>query len=158
MSDKQPDLPTEAKNQATTRDEAFAYLESLKGRKLKNLDQNIEATISSRQAKKMISGVAVNKSMNNGFSAEEHYLAAANIEGIFLVSKLREWHEDKNESPGLEAIGRFEGCIKLNGEIAMARLTLKKTTEHGNKIYSLELTEIKKATQGTGHESAKQTT
>ena len=144
MNNEQPDLHTEMKNQASTRDEAFAYLESLKGKKLKNLDQNIEATISSRQTKKMISGVAVNKSMNNGFTAEEHYLAAANVEGIFLMSKLHEWHEDKNENPGLEAIGRFEGSINLNGEVAIARLTLKKTTEHGNKIYSLELKELKK--------------
>jgi len=151
MTGGRPDLPAEAKNQATTRDEALAHLESLKGKRLKNLEQNIEATISSRQAKKMVSGIALGKSKDNGFSEEEHYLAAANVDEIFLTATLREWQADKKETGGIEAIGRFEGAIKINGHVALAKLTLKNTVQHGHKIYTLELTEIKKAAQGNGH-------
>jgi len=134
----------EAVNKAAIRGEAVAHLKKIQGKPLHNEEQNIAATIGADQIGKLTSGTALHKSIKNGFSQAEHYMAAANVKGIFKQAKLIRTHPDKNMSEHIVEMRRFEGKINLSNGTAATLLTVKKTAQHGHKIYSIELTELKK--------------
>ena len=125
--------------------QAKEVLKSISGKDLKNLDTGIEAQINTNQYNKLISNAAAQKSENNGFSRDEHFEALANIEELYQNAILLKKTDDlKNNDPNVK-IYRFASPFVIDNEIADALLTVKESIDNNSKkIYSLELTEIKK--------------
>ena len=86
----------------------------------------------------MTSGSAVGKSLDNGFTREEHYEAAQNILEIFKTAKFVETQPPKNGSPDILGVHKYMGEYKN----ANVKITIKEIKEHGNTFYSIELMEL----------------
>ena len=111
---------------------------------LVNSDTNIPAAINSVQRKKLTSQIAVNKSIANGFTAEEHMTAVANIKSLYENAVLLLERGDLKNGDQSVTIRKFAAPIVFRGIIADALLTQKESLdkENGARIYSLELDEI----------------
>ena len=100
-----------------------------------------EARLSRTSIGKLISNDAVRKSMNNGFTREQHYAAASDISDLFENS-IKVWeHPDEHGNSDVVAMHRF--AAPLFGDNA-AYITVKEATEHGKRIYTVELIETGK--------------
>ena len=101
--------------------------------------------MSSEGINKMTSGAAIKKSVNNGFTGDQHFEAVKKVVELYKNAKLIKIHKDKNGNKDV-LIKRFESQDKMNDSTEYdALITLKESTEHGHRIYSLELDEINKA-------------
>jgi hypothetical protein len=100
------------------------------------------ARLSKTSVGKLLSNAAVQKSINNGFTREQHYAVASDIDNLFKASfKLFE-QPDNRGIPGV-FIHRF--AIPLNLDDAVAYITVKESMQHsGKRIYSIELIKIEK--------------
>ncbi len=124
--------------------EVHEILRRMQGRELHNQEENLSARISSTGVNKVLSNKARQKSIANGFSDEQHLLAAANLDRLFENGVLLETRPDKNNDPNIASIKRLAAPFYVDGDFAEAILTLKESVEHGNRVYSLELDEIRK--------------
>jgi len=92
----------------------------------------------------MVSNAAVNKSLKNGFSRDNHFEALANIENLFKNAVLLEHTGDLKNNDGNVKIYRFASPFVINNRVVDVFLTVKQSIDNNAKrIYSLELTEIK---------------
>ena len=115
---------------------------------MKNIETGIDAQINTNQYNKMVSNAAVNKSLKNGFTRDEHFEALANIEDLFKNAVLLERSNDSKNNDSNVKIHRFASPVVFAEEIADALLTVKESIERDQKrIYSLELIEIKKLSE-----------
>lgn len=121
-----------------------------------NIATNIKAQISSTGINKIASKKAVDKSINNGFSRDEHFKAGENINKLFENATLKSTKADKNQSPHLRAIYRFDSPLLINNKEANALITLKESIENGKKIYSLELEELSPSSNTQRHTNKEQ--
>ena len=98
----------------------------------------------------MISRKALDKSINNGFTREEHFQAVANIEALYENAVLIHAGGDSKNNDPLIVMRRFAAPIVLNGTVADALLTAKESLDKENsvRVYSLELDEIVAAIKG----------
>ena len=133
---------------ATNQSEALESLMRLAGSNIKNRETGIDAQINSIQRNKLVSKVALSKSKDNGFSFEDHFTAVANIDQLFENGSMVDDRPDKDGDPNVLSVKRFSAPIFLGDEFAEAYITVKETV--GNKIYSIELDEIKKPSDITG--------
>ena len=136
-----------------TRDKADAALRALAGRDLKNDETGIVAQVNSVQRRKILSGVAVQKSADNGFSAEEHNAAASIIEKLWKYASLGKVDGDKNGDPFVKSIKRFVSPVRLGDKDAYAYLTVKESNERGHRIYSIELEKLEALARKLGAQS-----
>jgi len=88
-----------------------------------------------------MANTTVRKSLDNGFTREQHYAAASDIDSLFKKSVQVMSHADKYGDPNVKAIHRF--AAPLFGD-NVAYITVKESTEHGKRIYTVELMEIGK--------------
>ena len=123
--------------------DAEKALEALSGKDLVNEETGISAQINSNQRKKIISAAAQEKSKNNGFTSGQHLAAAERMDKLWKHAVLQEDRTDKNDDPNIR-IKRFVAPVAFSKETGVAYLTAKASFEHGHRIYSLELTELKK--------------
>ena len=100
-----------------------------------------EARLSRSSIGKLVSSTATKKSIANGFTKEQHFVAAADIIHLFRISNKVLTHNDKNNDPNIVAIHRFTAPLF---ERNIAYITVKEATEHGKRIYSIELMEVGK--------------
>ena len=121
-------------------------LKNSMGKDLPNDTTGITASISSAGLNKMLSGEAIKKSVNNGFTPQEHFEAVENIVNLYKKAKLITSYPDQKYNDSKVSIKRFVAQDKLDsGTPIDALITVKETYERGNKIYSLELDEINRA-------------
>ncbi|KAA8711154.1 PBECR2 nuclease fold domain-containing protein [Helicobacter canis] len=110
---------------------------------IKNIDithkSGIVARLSSTGIDKMLSDKAIQKSVNNGFTKEQHFNAVANIENLFKNSDFLRTEAPKNQSADIVGIHRYINSQDLQDQNAQALITLKESVENGNRIYSVEL-------------------
>jgi hypothetical protein len=107
---------------------------------IKSIDGE-EALINRKTIGKMLAPKTVNKSVANGFTKEQHFAVASDIDNLFKNSTKILTHPHKKSSLDIKAIHRFVSPIhKDNG----AFITVRELTEHGKKIYSIELIELGK--------------
>jgi len=99
-----------------------------------------EARLGRSSIGKLVSNAAVQKSMDNGFTREQHYAAASDIDDLFKNSVKVSSRPDKSGDKNI-IIHRF--AAPLFGNKA-AYITVKESVQHGKRIYSAELMEIKK--------------
>lgn len=117
--------------------------------KVTNLSTNEKAMLSSKGIGKMLSAKAVKKSQSNGFTEHDHITAAASILKFYKNAELLLKHPDLKNRSEISSIKRFGAPIILSsGELAEAYITVQDNQIHGNKIYSIELLELKKMPSG----------
>ena len=143
------------------------YLRNFVGQNIKNKATGLVANFGTTGIKKMLSNKAVNKSVANGFTPEQHLEAARNIRELFENAVLSEQHSDRKNAPSIKAIDRFRCDTNVGGEKAVAKITVKETLVDGNKIYSVELEALEKPadlnentrnSQSTGSNDSTETT
>lgn len=106
----------------------------------KNRCTKESATLSRKNLDKLTSGKALGKSVDNGFTAQQHFEAVEKIDMLYrksvYVGEEPDWH-------GRSEILRFkkyESDFRLkNGDNVLAYITIKETKNEGDKIYSVEL-------------------
>lgn len=111
-------------------------------KELVNKATGISAQISSTGINKIASKVAVDKSIANGFTRDEHFKVAGDLKNLFENATKKTSYTDKKHSKDILSMHRFFTQITINNKQAQAKMTLKESVEHGNKIYSLELEEL----------------
>ncbi len=125
--------------------DAEAVLESLAGKQLKNREnETLTAEINRRQRDKLKSNAAAQKSIENGFTAQDHLEAVANIEQLYENAVLVHEGPDRKNGDNQIVIRRFIAPMVIDGQIADVLLTQKESLdkENSRKIYSLEVEEI----------------
>ncbi len=170
MRERQTVFQTEEKNAAgvplsrvtriegtVTREELDAALSSLAGQDLPNLIEGVTAQVNANQKRKMASKVAGDKSMENGFSREEHRGVAAQIANAWKwAAEARRTGDEKNNMPDV-GIRRYVSALELNEKDAFAWLTVKETPT-SLRIYSVELMDEKKLRDIVGNGTAETAT
>ncbi|WP_210630274.1 hypothetical protein, partial [Helicobacter bizzozeronii] len=109
---------------------------------IKNKETGVIARLSSTGLNKISSSKALEKSIANGFSKEEHFKVGAGIKSLFEHATLKETYADKKASPDIKAMHRYFTRLNVNGKPAEAKITLKESVQKGHRIYSLELEEL----------------
>lgn len=127
---------------AYTREELEEALQPLEGRDLCNDVEGITAQVNKPQRGKFHNAPAIKKSMDNGFSADEHMGLAAHIERLWKWAARNGVYEEKNGESNT-VIGRYVAAISIGDSDAFAWITVKHSV-NGDKIYSLELMDEKK--------------
>ena len=111
-----------------------------------NKEQGLSGVITTEEVKKIMSKKAIDKSVANGFSRDEHIEVAKHIERLFAESKLSRSHKDYKDNPNILQVHRFIKDININGKEADAQITLFEKIEGKNKIYTIELESLEKPT------------
>ena len=148
MSRKSFILKTETEltmtNENITKEQATEYLKNLANKDITNIETGIKARINSEQRNKIVSKKALDKSLNNGFTANQHNTAATIIDKLFKYATLLESLTDRIEDINIISIKRFASPVVFKDKAGIAYITVKESIECGHRIYSLELQEIKK--------------
>jgi len=137
-----------------TRDaDAKTKLMKIAGKDLVNTQTGIVAQINSTQRDKLLSGRAKDKSVKNGFSFDQHNFAVSKVASLYENAVLLGEFEDDDGDANVKSVFRFFSPFYLDGHHVVAVLTVKNTT--GNKLYSVELDEIKKLDGSVGRLESK---
>ena len=126
----------------STREEAKEKLIPLAGKDLLNDETQIKAQVNSEQRGKLPSQEAYTKSIKNGFTKEDHFGAAAQIEELYKNAVLRFERADDEEDPNVLSIRRFIAPVIIRNKPAYAKLTLKESSaknQTDKRIYTVEL-------------------
>ncbi len=108
--------------------------------KLTNKGSQIDANFTSRSIGKLGSDKAINKSVLNGFSTQEHFEAACQIKQFYEKSDFIGRFLDDRNDPNVIAMYRFQIPITLtSGKKAFAYISTKEVKIHGNRTYTIEL-------------------
>lgn len=124
------------------RSEAHKAIDSILNQKITNKNDGRVAQLSVNGRDKILSGEALKKSINNGFSKEEHFKASKHIKDLYENSILQKSHQD-TKSKDIKQTHRYLADTRINNKEAQVLLTIREVIEHGNRIYSLELQEIR---------------
>lgn len=142
------DGQSEKKRNDEYRKEIKEKLKNSMGKDLPNDATGITASISSEGLNKMMSGKAIQKSFDNGFSSAEHFEAVGRIVELYKKARLVVAHPDEKHGDPNVNIKRFVSQDKLKSDKPIdALITVKESYENGHRIYSLELDEINKASK-----------
>lgn len=128
---------------ATSTNDARSALEKLAGRKITNIVTGMTAVVNRNQREKILSREACRKSEANGFSMEEHNAAASIVDKLWKHAELLISHDDRNDDANIKQVHRFVAPISSNKGIVFAYITVKESTDHGERVYSLELETLK---------------
>lgn len=119
-------------------------LESLAGKKLHNDATGIDAEINAVQRNKIVSSKALNKSVANGFGANDHNAAASIIDKLWKHAELATSSADESGDHNIRSIKRFVSIAYLGDREAFAYITAKESERDGHRIYSIELEKLEK--------------
>lgn len=136
----------ETKDIKVLRNDLKEALNPYLNKEIVNKETGIIATISTKGLTKISSSKAVAKTIQNGFTRDEHFKVAQDLKSLFENSKLRESHADTKARDEIQAVHRFTKSLQINGSQAEAKITLFENNQAGNKIYSLELESLEKPT------------
>jgi phage-related protein (TIGR01555 family) len=127
-----------------TRESAESALEKIRGKNIVNKNTKITAQINSLQIDKITSNTAVQKSIENGFTRQEHFAVAENIKELFENAVLFDSRKDRDNDTNIKSIKTFIAPFKYNNRTNYANMLLKESEEHGHRVYTLELQGIEK--------------
>ena len=136
----------ETKDIKVLRNDLKEALNPYLNKEIVNKETGIIATISTKGLTKISSSKAVAKTIQNGFTRDEHFKVAQDLKSLFENSKLKESHSDTKARDEIQAVHRFTKSLQINGSQAEAKITLFENNQAGNKIYSLELESLEKPT------------
>ena len=136
----------ETKDIKVLRNDLKEALNPYLNKEIVNKETGIIAQISTTGLSKISSKKAVDKSIANGFTRDEHFKVAQDLKSLFENSKLKESHADTKARDEIQAVHRFTKSLQINGSQAEAKITLFENNQAGNKTYSLELESLEKPT------------
>ena len=119
-------------------------LSTQKGQVITNIHNGMQASISSDGINKLISSKAVDKSIANGYTKEEHFASVENVLNLYRSSQFVQSEPLTNKSPDVIAYHKFIVDFSIDHKPTKAKITLKESIHAGNRIYSLELLQLKK--------------
>lgn len=125
------------------RDELKESLAPLLNQNITNKNTGETAFITNKSIQKMRSEKAIKKSLDNGFTRNEHFEAVKNIKELFENSKKAFESEGKKQNDKNLKIHRYNADLNINDKEANALITIKEVIEQGKRIYSLELEDLK---------------
>ncbi len=136
-----------------SRKEAEEIIAENKNKKLTNKETSLNANYGSEGAGKLVSQKAVNKSVKNGYTEEEHFTIASHIKELFEEAKLISIEPDRDSdlNDNVKEVRRYATEFDLNGKKGFTLMTVKLNKDETNKMYALELnylTNKKPATSG----------
>lgn len=136
-----------------SRKEAEKIIAENKNKKLTNKETSLNANYGSEGAGKLVSQKAVNKSVKNGYTEEEHFTIASHIKELFEEAKLISIEPDRDSdlNDNVKEVRRYATEFDLNGKKGFTLMTVKLNKDETNKMYALELnylTNKKPATSG----------
>lgn len=109
---------------------------------IENAQTGIKAQLNSTQRTKILSKKAKEKTVSNGFTIAQHNYVASKVVELYENAVLLGEFEDNDGDVNVKSMFRFFAPFILDGQNVYALLTVKNTD--GNKLYSVELDEIKK--------------
>ena len=115
-----------------------------------NKATGIVAQVGKPGRNKPLSDKAINKSLENGYTLQQHIEAAMDIKRLFEDAQLAETRDDKNNEENVLSIKYFHCETNVGGEKAIARIMAKEILEFGHRIYTIELQELNKPAEVTG--------
>jgi len=125
---------------AGNRRDATTVLKEIAGCGPLTSKSGLVARLRRRSVGKLVSSVAVHSS----FDPAAHYLAAANIDGLF-PNAIEPWFFEMNpnkNNEGLKARRYLFAPMEYGGGIAVVKFTVKEYHRAENNIYSLEALEL----------------
>lgn len=124
-----------------SRKAAEKIIAEYKNKKLTNKETSLNANYGSEGAGKLVSQKAVNKSVRNGFTEEEHFTIASHIKEIFEEANLISIEPDRDSdlNDNVKEVRRYATEFDLNGKKGFALMTVKLNKDETNKMYALEL-------------------
>ena len=143
-------LPTKI-TPVLSREQVQKRLIPLAGKELLNDETKIKAQINSEQPGKLPSQEAYSKSIKNGFTKEDHFGAAAQIEALYKNAVLRFERADDGGDPNVLSIRRFISPVIIKNNPAYAKLTLKESSakkQPAKRIYTVELHSLEQVEKG----------
>ena len=129
----------EAKGIAELRKDLKAALEPYKSTPITNKETGLQGVVTDTERNKISSKKAVDKSIANGFTRDEHFTAAQDLKNLFENSTLKQSHSDYKENPNILQVHRFVKEVNINNKQAIAQIALFEKIEGKNRIYTLEL-------------------
>ena len=133
----------EAKGIAELRKDLKQALEPYKSTPITNKETGLQGVVTTDEINKIASKKAVDKSVANGFTRDEHFTAAQHLKNLFENSKFKESHADNKHRENIK-VHRFIKDIHINDKLAQAKITLFEKIEGKNRIYTLELESLNK--------------
>lgn len=122
------------------REELATTLQPIVGKDITNQSTGISAQVSQTSIAKMSSDKAVQKSLDNGFSAEQHFQAAKDIQNLYEKALLKQTRDDtKHNDP---AIKIHEFVSKVTDDTQALILVKESLDKDARRIYTLELQEL----------------
>jgi hypothetical protein len=131
-------------NAETTEGKARGEINKILAKPIKNKKLGIIACINTKQRDKILSQKAINKSLQNGFTKEQHYAVASKIAQIFEKAELIEEREDREGDANIKSVKELLSPVKLGSKTVYADILAKESIEHGHRVYTLELQSIEK--------------
>ncbi len=134
----------ETKGIKDLRNDLREILSQYKTQPITNKETGMQGIITTDEINKISSRKAIDKSIANGFTRDEHFKVAQDLKTLFENSVLRESHNDYKNNPNILQVHRFAKDININGKEANAQITLFEKIEGNNRIYTLELESLNK--------------
>jgi preprotein translocase subunit SecF len=109
--DNKQHSPVEISETSVSPEQAKETLKTLAETDLLNLETGITARINVKQRNKLVSKKALNKSLNNGFTAGQHNATAARIDKVFECASLVDTGKDRNGDVNIVSIKHFASPV-----------------------------------------------
>jgi hypothetical protein len=127
------------KRSAKNRRETIIILREMVKKGVLTNKTGVKARISGKVVGKIVS----NQAINTSFSPEAHYLAAANLDYLFINS-IEPWYFELNPSKnndGLKERHYLFSPLEYEGSIVLVKITVKEYTNNqlDNNVYSIEV-------------------
>ncbi|EIP2874936.1 hypothetical protein LSC93_001447, partial [Campylobacter upsaliensis] len=132
------ELESKEANTHTLREQTKELLSALVGKNITNQNDGRIASISRKNIMKMTSDKAIQKSVNNGFTPQDHFKAVQDIESLYQGAVLKETHADRKSNNPNVFIHRYTADFNGNNALITIKESLDSNSK-GNKIYTLEL-------------------
>lgn len=129
-----------------SRKEAEKEISKHKNKLFENKETELKVSYNSEGAGKLISQKAVDKSINNGYSREEHFTIASHITDIFKNANLISVEPDRDSdmNDNVTEVRRYATKFVLNGKEGFALMTVKINKDDTKKMYAIELNYLTK--------------
>ena len=154
IQDELIEVAKEANVFYTQREETKLILNAKSGKDIVNQNDGRIAQISRKNIAKMTSDKAIQKSVDNGFTPQEHFKAVQEVDKLYQGAVFRETQKDtKNNDPAL-IIHRYEAEL----DNANGLITIKESLDKNkNRIYSIELEGLESKLSTKTHENKQST-
>lgn len=135
-----------SKGIAELRKDLKQALEPYKSTPITNKETGLQGVVTDTERNKISSKKAVDKSIANGFTRDEHFAAAQDLKNLFENATKAQSHNDYKQRENIAQVHRFVKDLYINDKQAQAKITLFEKIEGKNKIYTLELESLENPT------------